>query len=292
MKTRKIEVSRGRFNLREGGNADGFPLVLLHGWPESSYCWEGVAKHLDPSFRIIAPDLRGLGESERTMELDAYRKVELARDVFEILDALQIGDFFLTGHDWGGIVAQEMALLVPERVKRLVIMNIPVLTNPEGTREARSKIFSQGGVPFWYQYFQQQPRLPEAMIKGSEDVWIRYFFGKAGKDGTIDAGAIEEYIRCYRIGNTPATGASYYRSMKKDAERWAGLAKEKFPMPGLYIHGSRDPVVIAEFVNHIEEGFYSIEVANIDAGHFVQEEKPREVAELMDHFFKKEEQRK
>jgi len=286
MKTRKINGPRGQFNLREGGKSDGFPVIMLHGWPETSYCWEAVSRFLDPSLRIIAPDLRGLGDSERTLDLKAYRKKELAKDIVEIADALEITDFFLVGHDWGGIIAQEMALLVPDRVRRLVIMNIAVLTNPSGTLEARQKIFSYGGIPFWYQYFQQQPQLPEAMIKGNEEVWIRYFFGKAGKEGIIAPEAIEEYIRCYSIENTPATAASYYRSMQMDAEHWATLADKKFSMPGLYIHGNKDSVIIPEFLNHIEEGFDTIQVASVDAAHFVQEEKPEEVAQVMNDFFK------
>jgi pimeloyl-ACP methyl ester carboxylesterase len=141
-------------------------------------------------------------------------------------------------------------------------------------------------VPFWYQYFQQQPRLPETMIKGNENVWIRHFFGKAGMDGTIPGEAIEEYVRCYSIDDTPATGASYYRSMRLDGEHWATLAGKKFGMPSLYIHGHRDTVVIPEFLNHIEDGFDSIRVESVDAAHFVQEEKPREVAQLMNDFLK------
>lgn len=281
MDTRKITIERGEFNVREGGRKDGIPVVMLHGWPESSYCWEGVAQHLNPDFRIIAPDLRGLGDSERTMKLEAYQKLELAKDVRGIADALDIGEFFLVGHDWGGIVAQELALLAPGRVKKLVLLNIAVLTNPRGTLAARQKIINEsGGVPFWYQYFQRMPHLPEAMIKGNENVWVRFFFGLSD----IAPKIIDEYVRCYRIENTPATAASYYRSFYLDEARWAGLAAEKFPMPGLYIHGKRDSVIIPEFVNHIEDGFESVEVASLDAAHFVQEEKPEEVAGLLNNF--------
>lgn len=287
MQTRKITVSRGMFNVREGGNPNGVPVVMLHGWPESSYCWEGVAQFLDPALRVIAPDLRGLGDSERTLNVKAYQKVELARDIIEVIDALNIDRFFLAGHDWGGIVAQEMALIVPRRVKRLVIMNIAVLTNPVGTIEARQSIFSKGGVPFWYQYFQQMPGLPEAMIKGNEKVWVSFFFGKAGKEGIIPAEAIAEYIRCYSIENTPATAASYYRAMQLDAEHWATLVGKKFSMPSLYIHGKLDSVIIPAFLNHIEDGFESIQVASIETAHFVQEEKPREVAALLNDFLVK-----
>jgi Predicted hydrolases or acyltransferases (alpha/beta hydrolase superfamily) len=257
---------------------------MLHGWPESSYCWEGVTAFLNPPLRVIAPDLRGLGDSERTLDVKTYQKLELAKDIVNILDALRIDSFFLVGHDWGGIVAQEVALLIPERVKKLVIMNIPVVTNTAGAQEVAKVMTVMRFIPYWYQYFQQQPGLAEAMIKGNEDIWVRHFFGKEGKDGTIPPQAIAEYIRCYGIENTPATAASYYRTMRYDAKRWATLGGTKFPMSTLYIYGYEDPVIIPENLNHIEDCFDSIKVEKLKAGHFVQEEKPQEVAMLMNNF--------
>lgn len=287
MNTYKISVPRGLFNIRDRGNNEGFPAVMVHGWPESSYCWEAVAPFLDPDLRIIAPDLRGLGESERTLNnAAAYQKAELAKDVVEVLDALKIDSFFLVGHDWGGIVAQEVALLIPQRIKKFVLMNIPVITNPKGYGEAMKIIYNRGAVPFWYQYFQWQPNLPEAMIKGNEDLWVRHFFGREIAKGTIAPEVIDEYVRCYRIEHTPGTAASYYRTMREDQKRWATLGGIKQTMPTLYIHGSLDTVIIPENLNHIEECFESIRVESIPAGHFVQEEKPREVAALLNQFLK------
>jgi len=244
-----------------------------------------VARYLDPHFRLIAPDLRGLGDSERTLEPSLYRKEELARDIIEIADALKIENFYCVGHDWGGVVAQEVALACPERVKKLVIMNIPVITNASGNREAREVINSWGGLPHWYQYFQQQPGLAEAMIKGNEEVWVSYFFGRAGRDGRIPKEAISEYIRCYKIEHTPLTGAYYYRTMRHDIARWELLAGKKFPMPTLYIYGEKDVVIIPEYLHHIEEVFHSIRVIRLQAEHFVQEERPEEVAKEMNEFF-------
>ncbi|MBR9980808.1 MAG: alpha/beta hydrolase [Desulfatitalea sp.] len=285
MDTRKMTISRGVFNIREGGAPEGFPVVMLHGWPESSYCWEGVAASLDPALRVIAPDLRGLGDSERTLNLGAYQKVELAKDMIALIDALQIDDFLLVGHDWGGIVAQEIALLVPDRVKQLVILNIPVITNAAGAQEAGQALAAMRFIPYWYQYFQMQPGLPEAMIKGNEEVWVRYFFGKKGQDGIIPPEAIAEYVRCYAIADTPATAASYYRAMAMDAQHWASLAGRKFPMPTLYIYGKEEITIVPENLNHLEDVFDSIQVEKLQAGHFIQEEKPQEVAQLLNRFF-------
>ncbi len=285
MESRKITVPRGTFNVRDRGNTEGFPLVMLHGWPESSYCWEGITPFLNANLRVIAPDLRGLGESERTLEPHLYQKAELAKDVIEIVDALNIGTFYLVGHDWGGAVAQEVALAIPERVKKFAIMNIAIINNPKGLAEAMKIMHDRGSVPQWYQYFQQQPKLPEAMIRGNEDVWIPYFFGKAGKEGRIPKEAIEEYIRCYRIPQTPATGAGYYRAMKQDAKRWVTLAGTKFSMPSLIVYGNRDTVVIREYLNHLEECFEDVKLVEVEAEHFLQEEKPEEVAKHLNNFF-------
>jgi pimeloyl-ACP methyl ester carboxylesterase len=286
MNTNKITVSRGTFNVRDRANLDGYPVVMLHGWPESSYCWEGVAAFLDPGLRIIAPDLRGLGDSERTLDIKAYQKVELAKDVIEVIDTLGIKEFFLVGHDWGGIVAQELAFLIPDRVKKFVIMNIPILTNVRGAEEVTKAMIAIRYFPAWYQYFQMQPMLPEVMIKGNENVWVRSFFGQKGKDGIIPKEALDEYVRCYSIENTPATGASYYRSTILDAPHWGTLMGKRFTMPSLYIYGNEDTVIIPANITYLEDCFDSIKVEQVKASHFLQEEKPREVAELMNGFFK------
>lgn len=130
-----VDTQRVRFAYSEGGEAAGGPLVMIHGWLESSSCWKHLAGYLRPGLRIIAPDLQGLGDSERTEGLAHYLKVELARDVIEVLGALGAVDFQLVGHDWAGIVAQEIALVVPVRVRRLILFNIAVINNLEGTQK-------------------------------------------------------------------------------------------------------------------------------------------------------------
>jgi haloacetate dehalogenase len=285
MNTYEVSVSRGIFNVRDSGNLQGYPVVMIHGWPESSFTWESVRPFLGEGLRIIAPDLRGLGDSERTLQPDLYQKQELAKDIIEVLDELRIREFYLVGHDWGGNVVQEMAYAIPQRIKKLVVMNFPVLSNEKGNEEAMAIILKQGSVVLMYQYFQQQKGLPEAMIRGNEAVWITWCFGKAGREGKISPSVIEEYIRCYKIENTPATGAFYYRAMKLDRKRWLELSGRKIPIPTLYIYGNKDLVIIPEYLNHIENCFDRIEVKQIDAGHFLHEENPELISQMLNEFF-------
>lgn len=284
MKTYKIKVERGTFNVRDSENRGGYPVVMIHGWPESSYTWEPVSPLMSDRLRIIAPDLRGLGDSERTLEQDLYQKQELARDMIEVINALGIQDFYLVGHDWGGNVVQEIAFAVPDRVKKLVIMNFPILSNAAGNAEAQSIIRSKGSVVLMYQYFQQQKGLAEAMIKGNEDVWIRWCFRKPAGESGVPEESITEFIRCYAIENTPFTGACYYRNMRNDMKRWQELIGRKLPMPTLYLYGNKDMVVIPAYLNHIEDGFESLKVVRLDLGHFLQEEKPDLVAKHLNDF--------
>jgi len=270
---------------RDRGNSSGTPVIMLHGWPESSYCWEGVTYYLSTNLRVIAPDLRGLGDSARTTTVASYQKMELAKDVLALADALGISSFYLVGHDWGAGVAQEVAFLAPSRVKKLVIINFPILTNAKAAAAVKEYMTSIGYKPYWYQYFQQQADLPEAMIKGNESVWVKHFFGTKATDGTISSTAINEYVRCYKISGTPATAANYYRSMSLDYQRWATLSG-KFAMPGLYIYGNQDTVIIKANTQNLTDCFDSITVKELETGHFVMDEKPKDVATLLNNFLK------
>ncbi|MFC4257911.1 alpha/beta fold hydrolase [Marinobacter lacisalsi] len=279
-----LSTPRGTFTWREGGSASGAPVVMIHGWPESSYCWEHVGRHLKDGLRVIAPDLRGLGDSERTEGQNHYAKQALAQDVISMLDELGINEFQLIGHDWGGIVAQEVALAVPDRVSRMIIMNIAIINNLKGNMEVIQKVRSESTKSYWYQHFQQEPGLAEGMIPGKEDVWIGYFV--TGAVNPIPEDSVAEYVRMYSIPGTPAAGANYYRAFSDDAKRWAGLAGHKWTMPSLYIYGNKDKVILPEYLNYIEDCFDSIRVEQVDAGHFLQEEKPEEVAGHMNEFLK------
>lgn len=285
----KITTARGQFAYRTTGETtSGKPaLVLLHGWPESSYCWHGVVAALDNSFHIIAPDLRGLGDSERTLDVEAYTKQELGQDLLALLDALAIEDCFLAGHDWGGAVAQEAALAAPERFKKLVLMNIHVLPNARGNTKAQEQMRNRP-APLWYQFFQnayddQSQGLAEAMIPGNERAWLGHFLQTWSASG-FPTDAVDEYARCYAIPHTPTTGANMYRCYKQDMARWAELAGTRFAMPGLYIHGYKDPVIIEPYTEHLDDVFDDIRLERIEAAHFVQEEQPAQVAALIKTF--------
>jgi pimeloyl-ACP methyl ester carboxylesterase len=114
-KRRYSKLSQVKLHYLEEG--DGDVVVLLHGWPHTSHSWRHVIPKLSPKYRVIAPDMRGLGDSS------GYDNGTVAGDVIELLDSHGVHEFSLVGHDWGGPVAFAATLLARDRVKKLALVD-------------------------------------------------------------------------------------------------------------------------------------------------------------------------
>jgi len=280
-----ITTKRGKFHYRTYGNPSNPVLVAIHGYPQSSYCWKEVAEFLEDEYYIITPDIRGMGDSERTLDKKHYSKDELAKDFIAILDDLEIDKFYLTGHDWGSGVAQEITHQITSRVKKFVTLNFPIIHNEIGKLKAYEKLSERLFAPFWYQFFQGMPHLAERFLAGNEEFWIR--FTMRGKHPFTEE-SILEYIRCHEIPSSNTTFANLYRTMKKDMQRWASseYVNKKLPLDVLVIHGELDTVIVKEYYTNIENCFDKVKIEYLDSGHFVCDELPKEVAELMKGYLK------
>lgn len=282
MKTTAISTSRGTFGLRSFGSEDKPTIVCIHGWPETSYCWHQVGNILSSDYHVLCPDLRGAGHSERDLDKNSYTKEKLALDILELLDDQSISDFYLVGHDWGGAIAQEMAFIAPEKIKKLTIINMVIIHNKEGKLAAYKILGQYLFKSFWYQFFQSLKGLPEELIIGKEEVWVRYFM--RGMENEVPEDAIQEYIKSYKKEGSITSAANLYRTMRKDMERWVSLEGKKINIPTMIIHGILDPVIIKEYFQGIDNCFKEVSIHSIKSGHFVMDEKPKEVANLLTAF--------
>jgi len=255
--------------------------MLVHGWPQTSYCWHHAAPYLS-DFYVIAPDIRGMGDSNRELDIKLYEKDEMSRDLFAIADELGIKQFYLGGHDWGGAIVQEMTFLQPERIKKLVIINMLIINNAIGQNEASEVLVKYLFRSSWYQFFMSIEQFPEALLAGKEDVWIRFF--SQGISNPIPEDAIQEYIRCYKIPNSITTASNIYRTISKDRKRWKDYEGKKINIPTKIIHGVLDPVIIKEYFIGIEDCFVQIEITFLKGGHFIVDEQPKEVANAITEF--------
>lgn len=273
-----LSTSRGQFHLHVHGNSNQPPLLLVHGWPQTGYCWQHAAAHLK-DFYVIAPDIRGMGDSNRELDLKYYSKDEMARDIFAIADALGLDQFYLGGHDWGSAIVQEMVFQQPERIRKLVLINMLIINNAMGLQKAFEVQVKQEFRAAWYQYFMSLKNLPEAMISGKEEFWIRFF--SHGISHPIPEDAIAEYTRCYKIPHTITTAANIYRAIPQDRKRWQQYLGSVVDIPTKIIHGRLDPVIIREYLEGVEDVYSQIEIVYLDGGHFIVDEQPRAVAEAI-----------
>ncbi len=147
---------------------DGPPVVLLHGFPETWFAWRHQIPVLAERYRVIVPDLRGYGATEKPAA--GYDKRTMALDIRELMRHLSVEQAAIVGHDRGARVATRFAKDYPEAIGRLVVMdNIP-------TRIIFERMDARVARGHWWFLFNNAPDIPEALIEGREEVWLRYIF--------------------------------------------------------------------------------------------------------------------
>jgi pimeloyl-ACP methyl ester carboxylesterase len=255
-------------------------VVLLHGWPQTSHEWRKLIPLLAGTYRLIVPDLPGLGDSSRPA--GGYDKKSIAADLKEMCEYLQLGRFHLVGHDWGGPSALALACVLPERVRTLTVLDVTIPgIGPD---------ISQGGRR-WHHAFHMTPELPEVLVQGREREYLGWFYREfCWQGGAIAQADIDEYLRCYSQPGAMRAGFEYYRALPRDkADNQALLdAGFRLPMPVLALGGAR-----TEARGRGEEPLESLRAiasnvsggAIAECGHFIPEEQPALLAERLLDFF-------
>lgn len=273
-----MELSRVRLHVVVEGK--GEPVVLLHGWPQTGHEWRKVVPLLAGRYRLIIPDLPGLGDSSRPT--DGYDKKSIASHLREMCEQLGLSGFHLVGHDWGGPTAFALACAIPDRIRTLSILDVTIPgIGPD---------ISQGGKR-WHHAFHMTPDLPEALTRGREREYLGWFYREfSWQRDAITPADIEEYVRCYSQPGAMASGFGYYRALPQDRADNQRLLESGFrlPMPVLALGGAR-----TEARGRGEEPLESLRViapdttggAIAECGHFIPEEQPQVLAErLLQHF--------
>lgn len=259
----------------------GTPVVLLHGWPQTHHEWRHLMPLLADDYELIAPDLRGLGDSSRPLE--GYDSATVAADLWELLhEHLGLRDWHLVGHDWGGPAAFALAAAHPEAIRTLTVLDV--------TLPGLGPDISQGGKR-WHHAFHRTPDLPEALIQGRERIYLSWFLDAfCYRRGVITEADLDEYVRCYSQPGALRAGFAYYRNIPRNAAANRTLLESGFRlrMPVLALGGER-----ADYHGRGEEPAESLRViaddvtggSIADSGHFIPEEQPVELARRLRAFF-------
>ncbi|KAK9917439.1 hypothetical protein WJX75_004381 [Coccomyxa subellipsoidea] len=204
----------------EGNPCSNGPyVVLLHGFPDSSRLWKAqVPVLVQQGFRVVAPDLRGFGESSRPADIQAFSLRNAQADVLAVLDALGIDSFYLVGHDWGSALAWRMAATVPNRVHRLVAISVGHPGGMWGVGGAEQRAAS------WYFLLFQYQGKAEQLLQADGWKLFREFMGP--HVGSEDMAA---YIRDLSRPGALSAGLSWYRA-NFQVERFAAT-EPAFDMP-------------------------------------------------------------
>ena len=200
----------------------GPAMVFLHGWPQTWYMWRDVLPGLMQRYRVIAVDMRGLGDSSRPAT--GYDTRTVAQDIWRLMtEVLDERCFHVVAHDWGGPVAYALAALHRQAVMSMAIFDAPV--------PGDGSVLTAMGR--WHFGFHSESDLPEALIEGREDIYLRQMFGKGGsRPDAISEEAQREYIRAYSQPGAMRAGFNYYREMTRNArdnKAFAAPAPAAFP---------------------------------------------------------------
>ena len=260
---------------------EGDTVVLLHGFPETWREWRQVLPGLTQAgYRVIAPDLRGLGDSTRP--LGGYDKKTIAHDVWRLAhDVLGIRSFFLVGHDWGGAVAFALAAWHRDAVSGLAVIDMVV---PGDGTDALAT--SQGR---WHHTFFRTPDLPEALAQGREEVLLTWFYRTFGcRPDAVAPEDAAEYLRCYCSPGGLRAGLAYYRTPVQDAADNQAAIREggKLKMPVLAVGGGASfgrRTLVRDSLARFAENVQGVVIEQ--AGHWIPEEKPDELLGHLLAFF-------
>lgn len=284
---------------------EGEPVVLLHGFPELAYSWRHQLPALaNAGFHAIAPDQRGYGLTTAPPKISDYRVSELIADVHGLLDALELDSATFVGHDWGALVLWQMAMLAPERINKLAILNIPHYRR--APIDPISIMRERFGNDFYIVNFQDSDEADRAF--GSDP---RHFVDRMMRKNQLtraqfqklppqhqvisllrqtlsehasgDALLTDEELDFYAEGFSRSgfTGPiNWYRNWSDNWKQLAGVSQQ-IDIPTLFVGADNDVIIGLEHIEGMKPLLADLTIHMLDCGHWTQQEKPAEVNQLL-----------
>jgi len=311
---RMVDTGTIRMEIAEAG--EGPLVLLLHGFPESWYSWRHQFAPLrDAGYRVIAPSQRGYGATDAPAAVEAYTQLHLVGDLVGLLDALDEETAVVVGHDWGGPVAWNAALLRPDRFRAVVGMSVPFYGIHRAATAPTASLGALAEDRFVYILYFQEPGVAEAELEADVRASIRRLMysisgdipedqrrfwdrppGSTFLDTTVDPPALPAWLTEADLdvftGEFERSGfrggLNYYRNLDRNAELLAPFAGLSIEQPAMFIGGQHDVVLGAtpEAVQRMRQevpGLRRIEWLP-GCGHWLQQERSDEVNALLVEF--------
>jgi pimeloyl-ACP methyl ester carboxylesterase len=270
--SRDAEVDGVKLHYMTAGH--GAPLILLHGYAETSRMWKPIIPILAERFTVIAPDLPGIGDS--AIPADGLDMKTAAIRIHALARSLGVQKAELVGHDIGLMVAYAYAAQFPAEVEKLVVMDAFL----PGVGEWQA-IYNDPG--FWH--FRFNGPTPEALVQGRERIYFEHFWNDFAADKThsIPEADRKAYTAAYSRPGRMRAGWAYFVSFQQAAKDFAQLSQTKLTMPVLVIGGEKAlGEALAQQMKLVASDVTVVVLK--DTGHWVLEERPRETTEALQKF--------
>ena len=272
-KRTRIETTGVEINLVHGGS--GPAVLLLHGYPQTHVMWHKVAPALADRFTVVAPDLRGYGDSGKPAsngDHHVYCKRTTANDQVEVMSALGLDRFHVVGHDRGARVGHRMALDHPKRV--LSLTSLDVVASQAAFESMDSDL---AFAWFHWHLMRQPPPLPETLIGSNARFYLDFLLERwTAVDGAITEEAYEEYLRCFSDPDTVRASCADYRAIELDLVHDDADRGRRLDCPMLVLWGtdmSKRPGwqtgKALDMLTTWRERAHDVRGKGIDCGHFL-----------------------
>ena len=302
--------------VRAAVEGSGPLVVLVHGWPELWYSWRHQIQPLvNAGYRVMAPDVRGYGGSDKPYPVDAYDMIQLIGDLIGLIDALGEKQAILVGHDWGAPICWNTAVLYPERVSAVAGLSVPYMQRAEVSAIALWEQLYQG--KFFYQLYFQKEGVAEAELETdvaaslrkmyyaisgeglANHSWAEIMATKGPDDGLLDGlidpnplpawltdDELQYFVQAYQKSGFRGS-LNRYRAQQRDWELLPQLSELTVNQPSCFIAGSLDIVRSlipgVDLYEHPGMSCTDFRGATIieGAGHWIQQERPDQVNRVL-----------
>jgi pimeloyl-ACP methyl ester carboxylesterase len=250
----------------------GPALILVHGFPEDWYEFHRIMPRLAKQFRVVAADLRGIGDSTATP--GAYDAANMAEDVHQLAATLKLEHVYIVGHDLGGMVTYAFVRRYPEFTRGAMILDVPISGVP-GWEEI------QGDPSIWHAYFMQVPGLAEKLVTGRSADFLDYFFNF----GKFTPNEKAHYVKAYTTPAQLHAAFEIYRAFPANAE-FNATQRGQNDVPLFLAAGEKSP--FAKLVPKIADGLRANGCTHVETGlipdavHYIFEDNPEAVADLIE----------
>ncbi len=275
---RQVQTRNLDTHVLVAGPEDGSPVLLIHGFPDSSHGWRGVMPLLAEDHRVYAPDLRGYGGTQRPD--DGYELGTLADDVIALLDALELETVDLIGHDWGAAITWEVAAVAPERLDSITVLNIP---HPTALYDAFQQVPEQRKYKKFANLMKLRFTARVLSNVAQDERGEKLYFPELVDDSAFSATDAAQYHALFdELDETRAALAYYRTNFASWRATWEkAQAHPKIDLPTLVLWGAQDNYMLASEAERSCGYVNKTCSAHVhpDAGHWLLWEQPEWVVE-------------